>query len=58
MTPREQEALAIVKKKKIKSSAKLGKEMDITRQRADILLKSLQDQGMVKYFPAQWKIVE
>jgi len=57
MTPTQTKALAIVKKKKIKSAAKLGREMGITRQRADIILKSLQESGLVKYQPAQWIIL-
>ena len=57
MTKKQLEALAIVKKKKIKSAAKLGREMGITRQRADIILKSLQESGLVKYQPAQWIIL-
>lgn len=57
MTESQTRALAIVKKKKIKSASKLAKEMKVSRQRADIILKSLQELGIVKYQPAQWIIL-
>ena len=54
MTEKEEEAWYILRKKKIKSAAKLSKEMGITRQRADFILKSLKEKGMAAYVPSQW----
>lgn len=55
---REQEALIVLKKKKIKSAAKLGEQMGFTRQRAEALLASLKEKGLIEYVPARWKIIE
>jgi len=47
-TPREQEALEIVKKYKEINSADLSKELQITRQQAFNLLKSLTNKGYLE----------
>ena len=54
MTEKEQEAWLILKKKKIKSGSKLAKEMHVSRQRGEALLKSLKEKGKAVYQPAAW----
>lgn len=54
MTEKEEEAWWILKKKKIKSGSKLAKEMGVSRQRGETLLKSLEEKGKAVYQPAVW----
>lgn len=58
MTPKETEALKILKRRKsIESSAELAQAMGVTGQRARQLLGSLENQGLVKKIPQSWEIV-
>lgn len=56
MTETEKTAYFHVQKGKIKSASTLAKKMSITRQRAHIILQSLQKQGLVIFEPSRWRI--
>ena len=56
MNEREEEAYYIIKKGKVKGASSLAKQMKITRQWAHKILMSLEEQKLIKYEPARWRI--
>lgn len=56
MTENEKTAYFHVQKGKIDSSATLAKKMGgISRQRAHVILQSLQEKGLVDFEPSRWR---